>query len=417
MKASKKDNHVDKSDYDLKDFVLGLSYKFFLVFLFAIFILILPFVFGNTFNFQDLGSMGDTFGGFVNPFIAIVAALLTFLAFYVQYTANLVIQNQFKFQKTAEHFYKMLDIHIANILEFEMTTYRLKDDSVDYSIDNKPFDSFTQAIDSMVLINSIFLNKESTNDKNILGELKKLKIKSTKKKPQIDTVKGRRVFIMMEKDYHFCLYLIKKINNTYLNNRLNNIQICELAYKIFFWGTDSLHIYGSKINKKDVNFISKYLSIIRLNFRNNKGAKYSFKYKSHQGKRNITLRFIPFSGHSSRLAHYFRHLYQTVTFLHKSYEEGLISELEMKANLKTLRAQFMNEEVLLLYYNYLCGFGANWSIKGEHNYPYLTDYELIHNIPLFDTIPDIIEHPEEHFKDFISEMKIANPNYRMFEWS
>ncbi|AXT19785.1 hypothetical protein D7030_01340 [Flavobacteriaceae bacterium AU392] len=47
------------------------------------------------YNFSSLGSLGDTVGGFLNPIIAISAAMLTFLAFYIQYQANIQVQKQF----------------------------------------------------------------------------------------------------------------------------------------------------------------------------------------------------------------------------------------------------------------------------------------------------------------------------------
>ncbi|MEM0543329.1 hypothetical protein WFZ85_11940 [Flavobacterium sp. j3] len=51
-------------------------------------ILMLPFIFegGETPNY---GIVGDTVGGLLNPIIAIPATILTFLAFWVQYKANL----------------------------------------------------------------------------------------------------------------------------------------------------------------------------------------------------------------------------------------------------------------------------------------------------------------------------------------
>src|SRR5690606_40155092 len=94
-----------------------------------------------------------------------------------------------------------------------------------------------------------------------------------------EVVKGRRVFLLMDNYFNFGLYLVKRINNKYLNKRLTDEQIYTLSYRIFFWGVDSLHIHNPNINGKDVLFISNYLKIIRNNFRRNKGAKYNFKYK------------------------------------------------------------------------------------------------------------------------------------------
>ena len=62
----------------------------FLIILFGIFILIIcsfPIIFTaptscSRLDFTETGQIGDTFGGIIGPFIAIGAALLTFIAFW-----------------------------------------------------------------------------------------------------------------------------------------------------------------------------------------------------------------------------------------------------------------------------------------------------------------------------------------------
>lgn len=52
----------------------------------------LPFLFTlhglGCLDFRETGQIGDTIGGTMGPFVAIIAGLLTFLAFWVQYKAN-----------------------------------------------------------------------------------------------------------------------------------------------------------------------------------------------------------------------------------------------------------------------------------------------------------------------------------------
>ena len=50
------------------------------------------------FDFNNTGQIGDTIGGTISPFVAIAAALLTFIAFWVQYKANIKQTEQFKTQ-------------------------------------------------------------------------------------------------------------------------------------------------------------------------------------------------------------------------------------------------------------------------------------------------------------------------------
>lgn len=42
----------------------------------------------DSLDFRNTGQIGDTIGGIMGPFIAIIASLLTFMAFWVQYKAN-----------------------------------------------------------------------------------------------------------------------------------------------------------------------------------------------------------------------------------------------------------------------------------------------------------------------------------------
>lgn len=72
-------------------------------------------------DFSDTGEIGDTIGGIMGPFIAIAAAGLTFIAFWVQYKANI----QQRYDIAIEHFesnlFEMIHIQqeIINGLKIE----------------------------------------------------------------------------------------------------------------------------------------------------------------------------------------------------------------------------------------------------------------------------------------------------------
>ena len=90
-------------------------------------------------DFSKTGQIGDTLGGIMGPFIAIAAAVLTFLAFWVQYQANLQQRQQFvtelanqkknaedqeriwKVERIENKFFSMLQIHRENINEINIT--------------------------------------------------------------------------------------------------------------------------------------------------------------------------------------------------------------------------------------------------------------------------------------------------------
>ena len=84
--------------------------------------IMLPMVFYNTSKIDSIGTIGDAVGGILNPVIAIGAALLTFLAFYIQYQANRQVQEQFKVQQFESQFYEMLRLHKENVNSLYLTT-------------------------------------------------------------------------------------------------------------------------------------------------------------------------------------------------------------------------------------------------------------------------------------------------------
>lgn len=82
-------------------------------------------------------------------------------------------------------------------------------------------------------------------------------------------------------------------------------------------------------------------------------------------------RLRPFQGHQSSLGHYYRHLYQTISFVHLEGPEG--KKLDY---VKSIRAQLSNYEQALLLINSLTGVGWDWWNDG-----YIEFYGLVKNLP------------------------------------
>jgi hypothetical protein len=105
-------------------------------------IIVLPWIFTREFwsfvDYKETGAIGDTINGISGPFIALIAAILTFLAFYIQYKANIQQRDQFNksFEKQKEEsleqekiwraerfenrFYELLKLHKANVDELHI---------------------------------------------------------------------------------------------------------------------------------------------------------------------------------------------------------------------------------------------------------------------------------------------------------
>lgn len=70
-------------------------------------------------DFNNTGPIGDTIGGIMGPFVAIAAAILTFLAFWVQFKANEQQRKDIAKERFESKFYELLHLHRENLLELE----------------------------------------------------------------------------------------------------------------------------------------------------------------------------------------------------------------------------------------------------------------------------------------------------------
>ena len=66
-------------------------------------------------DFTGTGQIGDTIGGIMGPFIAIAAAILTFLAFWVQFKANEQQRQDIAKERFEGKFYELLRMHSQNV--------------------------------------------------------------------------------------------------------------------------------------------------------------------------------------------------------------------------------------------------------------------------------------------------------------
>ncbi|WP_430427410.1 putative phage abortive infection protein [Maribacter litoralis] len=314
-------------------------------------IAVLPLIFTQDWtgiSFMTTGQIGDTIGGVTAPFLAFFGSILVYGALKAQIEANSSIQRQFVVQQFESRFYKMIDLHVENVRGFSVQEFKLVDSSG------------YQAV----------------------GE-----------------ISGRRVFLPMIKEFHFLLEIIYSFYMVPTSKI--NLDLNKLAYEIFFYGITSEHV--KPIDKTDKTFddLKKKLIRFRRMFRDTRSTRRTLNSEYPKLSIEVTLRYVPFSGHESRLGVYFRHLYQTVKQVNESEVNEIIDYDSARRYLAILRGQLTNQEQQLLYYNYLFGSGDDWDkLGGRHQF--LTYYRMIHNIPLDDgRISELVENPRIHFKDYI----------------
>lgn len=313
-----------------------------LVFILVVVAFTSPFIFtrqsvNEDFDFSKTGPIGDTIGGLMNPFIALAGVIVTGLAFYIQYKANLQqrelfleeqaenkrqlqeqIDNQNKqnrIQQFESQFYELLKLHRENITEMKINGYDFEENST-----LRRFEKNTE---------------------------------------------GRKIFVTMQTEFECILSLYSK-------DRKLNKEGFQKCYKLFFSGLDEFEkahpdetVLIEMFKKARKQHENPDLSI----FKTNKDRKEFLPYVQ------LYFNYKPFSGHASRLGHYFRHLYLTVKSVANSQ---IITDYEDRMRyLRILRAQLSNHEQILLFYNWLGEYGYDWE---NDKHAFFTEYCMVHNL-------------------------------------
>jgi len=316
-------------------------------------------------DFADTGPIGDTIGGVMGPFIAIAGIMLTFLAFYIQFKANktqfelfrLELDNQSVNQEIQEfenQFYEMLKLHKENVNETSLHIIRKTLESHGY----------------------VIVNHE---------------------------VKGRPAFELLRKEFELMYYLALES----FTKEATSDQILNEAYGVFFHGFPyenvGKHPFFTKLKKiKEKHAKNSYKDLPKTI------SNYSKLIWTDQ------LRFELFKGRTSILAHYFRHLFQTVKFI-ANQDEKLISYEEKRNYIRLLRAQLSDSEQALLFYNWRSKFGSSWENEINH---FFTDYRMIHNLYNKILIDDIELEEVEEFKRKIRKEnnRTHDPLFESEDW-
>jgi len=286
----------------------------------------------NGLDFTDTGAIGDTIGGIMDPFVAIAGVLLTFLAFYIQYKANLQQKELFRKEldsnKFENQFYEMLRLHKENVNEITL--------------------SLTSDCN---IAKETFINNEQ--------------------------IKGRECFKYYLEEIKIIYYVVKKkiIDK-------NPDELMNIAYSVFFHG---IHVFVKKPTYTDEDRlfydVLKDLEYINNGNRNSGTRGNSCNFRGYVSEKSdyssaTVLNYDLFKGHSAQLAHYYRHLYQTVKFITKQSCDFLSYE-EKRNYLRILRSQLSNQEQAMLFYNWKSEFGKSW--QNDKN-KFFTDYRMIHNL-------------------------------------
>jgi len=170
---------------------------------------------------------------------------------------------------------------------------------------------------------------------------------------------GQRTFVTLIREFRMTLAEVDEALFALKKNVTNSARI-DLAYMAFYYGTgpNSTRVLRASIAQYDRDLVD--FIILRLDDFDWKKAKMNER----------KLGYMPFEGHQSRLAHYFRHLYEMVRYIDRNGGECAEEFAGM------LRAQLSNHEQALLCLNSLSTIGSAWKNEGL-----LVKFRMIKNLP------------------------------------
>lgn len=255
-----------------------------------------------------LGPFGDAINGITAPFIGVVVAILTFMAFMVQYEANENQRNDIRIERFENKYYEMIRLHRENVNEIE--------------------------------IEGIFKGREAIEKmyeefKFMYKELEKV---------SVQIFNPSKSWLASITYYHF----FKGVNNysTYISFIESEVESEKKFINNLREIQDEFSTHKRVINKRDK-------SIFDLPF--------IWNYKEPN---EIIFVYKPFVGYASKLGHYFRHLYQTLKLAateNTLKNSDMIKEFQLRYEyIKLMRVQLSNTEQSMIYFNSFFGSGLVW---------------------------------------------------------
>ncbi len=269
-------------------------------------------------DFTSTGQIGDTIGGITAPFVGVSAAILTFLAFFMQFKANETHNRQFDQQS----------------LDKESETYEER---------------------------ILYLIKQNRN----IAE--SMSIGST--------IEGTKCFVKMFNEYRGAYEIV----NSFYNGEISNHKVINISFLIFYNGVgQTSNILNNKILTNTPRIPVLLSAFESVSFSN--GVNYQMITKAHKINYNSTpllnLGYKPFDGHTTRLGQYFRNLFHILKYT-KRIDSKYLNNCEKYQIIKSLRSQLSSYEQILIYFNSLSLYGKPLRDNGI-----IDQYQLIKNIPL-----------------------------------
>lgn len=351
------------------------------------------------------GTIGDFTAGVAGTLFSFAGFVLLYLSLKKQSEANVMQQKAFNHDKIEGRFFELLKLHRDNVSDIKYSLVKRE------KITNEK--GVKEIFETNIFESRHFFLAALEQFEEAYNEL------------------SHMFYKWPLEEIYTSEYLLTLKKNKEINTR--NIDLLEYAridiiYLIVFFGVSKSGIETVKSlthNRYDLTFMSYILAFaalkpqqrsvywtqwdltnklkptdlvtLRFNLANHRLGKEvdanCFKQISViDGKQTMLVNpYYPdkyekyYGGHQFRLGHYFRHLYQTISFIDSSKE---LSSNEMYGYIRHLRGQLSTAEQILIFLNSLSQLGRIWELEEKKHgsampdgKQLITKYMIIKNIP------------------------------------
>lgn len=328
----------------------------------------------------ETGQVGDFIGGIVGTIFSLAGFLILILTFSEQ--------TKFAYKERFESkFFDLLKIHRENIQEMASNSKNGR---------KELHDIFSQFLKCKQEIMFFFKRKKEYQiyQKDYLSRLKTSLAVTNKNINLITLAKLNISYIIIfyglssEGKEAIKDQFKKKYHPEFYEPILDFLTMKPIKESKYYDNWNNINKIADKRNRK------KAFEIIRT-LRNNQNYKDDgYPNIVDKAEKNVyPNNYIKFyGGHQYKLSHYFRHLFQTFTFIN---EQKILNKHEKYFYAKTLRAQLSTSEQLLLFINSISHLGLVWDLVPKiqrrkidpfynnriKNKRLITNYNLVKNLP------------------------------------
>ncbi|MEN4759491.1 putative phage abortive infection protein [Chryseobacterium sp. C39-AII1] len=334
-----------------------------------------------------LGDIGDFLGGYFGVLIGFTGIIFTFIAFYIQYLANIQVQHQFRLQQFENQFQKMVDVYLNNKDKFSIIGYKNPDNSTVVLSQNTTTVLSDKIASTLQSKENRRNSTQSTNQRPFIDYITRDQIVFQKFVVELKVID--RVFREAYKQQH-------SLSEGNLTTNIKE-KIFIVSYNTFFKG---LNKYSKEYDEdKTITSIDEQSMLLAFEILKNLRKIYKIdgtkEYKNFYQGRNgdwktlwLKVNYEPFKGYMHFLPQYYRNLFAMVKFVVYADPKLNLSNNDKLKYLRILRSTISDYEQVMLFYNWHSQIGKNWE---NGNNKFFTQFKMIHNIKKILLIDDSID--------------------------